>query len=81
MHLHRSREEGSLETSSGPSSAERVRVELGVEVLVQRRQAVVMRGRPGRRRVLVIVDDRMSAAKAAAELHELADRLAPIEVL
>ena len=60
---------------------DRIRVELGTEVLIQRRQSVVMRGRPGRRRLLVIVDDRMSVAKTARELRELADRLAPVEVL
>lgn len=63
------------------SSDEQLRVELGVEVLVQRGQAVIMRGRPGRRRVLVIADDRVAETAIARELRDLADCLAPIEAL
>jgi len=82
MRLFADRNGGSPASAGGPpSSDERLTVELGTEVLVQRGQAVVMRGRPGRRRVLVVVDDRMSAAKTARELRELADRLARAEVL
>lgn len=54
---------------------ELVRAEIGAEVLLELGDAIVVRGRPGRLRTLVIVDDRLHVGHAATELRALADGL------
>lgn len=70
--------EASGSSASASFADELVQVDLGGEVLLDRRQSIVMRGRPGRRRVLVIADERMSVSKVAADLYGLAERLVEI---
>jgi len=57
------------------AAAEQVSVQLDAEVLLHQGRRVVMRGHAGNRRLLVVADPRMSRAKIAAELRDLADRL------